>query len=164
MREIDQVRITLLRMFRGAVQLPEEIIDEMLKVFLHTQDAAIKVQAYGRGLLQRFRYHSLITKDFNMQANREWGLFLNEVQYRGEGWRTRFARHVAYEITEDFDGQSAIMGGVRARAYRRTARSLLFNPQIEFHMALIQPFGWLQRRFNSFLDARLNWRAHRSVR
>ena len=103
-----------------------------------------------------------------MQANREWGLFLNEVQYRGEGWRTRFARHVAYEITEDFDGQSAIMGGntppgcqrsVRARAYRRTARSLSFNPQIEFHDALIQPFGWLQRRFNSFLDARLNWRA-----
>ena len=30
MREIDQVRITLLRMFRGAVQLPQEIIDEML--------------------------------------------------------------------------------------------------------------------------------------
>ena len=111
MREIDEVRITLLRLFRGAVRLPEEIIDEMLKAFLHTQDAAIKVQAYGRGLLQRFRYHSLITKDFNMQANREWGLFLNEVQYRGEGWRTRFARHVAYEITEDFDGQSAIMGG-----------------------------------------------------
>eukprot|EP00964_Phaeocystis_antarctica_P047334 scaffold27380_cov36-Phaeocystis_antarctica.AAC.1 len=35
MREIDQVRITLLRMFRGAVQLPQEIIDEMLKAFLH---------------------------------------------------------------------------------------------------------------------------------
>ena len=45
MREIDEVRITLLRLFRGAVRLPEEIIDEMLKAFLHTQDAAIKVQA-----------------------------------------------------------------------------------------------------------------------
>ena len=55
MREIDEVRITLLRMFRGAVRLPQEIIDEMLKACLHTRNAAIKVQAYGRGLLQRFR-------------------------------------------------------------------------------------------------------------
>ena len=41
MREIDQVRITLLRMFRGAVRLPEEIIDEMLKAFLHTRGAGV---------------------------------------------------------------------------------------------------------------------------
>ena len=51
--------------------IPDEIIDEMLKAFLHTRDAAIKVQAYGRGLLQRFRSHRLITKDFNRQANRQ---------------------------------------------------------------------------------------------
>ena len=69
MREIDEVRITLLRMFRGAVRLPEEIIDEMLKAFLHTQDAAIKVQAYGRGLLARFRDHNLLFgAPFNTQA------------------------------------------------------------------------------------------------
>ena len=54
MREIDQVRITLLRMFRGAVQLPQEIIDEMLKAFLHTRNAAIKVQAITKGYLVRF--------------------------------------------------------------------------------------------------------------
>ena len=54
MREIDQVRITLLRMFRGAVQLPQEIIDEMLKAFLHTRNAAIKVQAKTKGYLVRF--------------------------------------------------------------------------------------------------------------
>ena len=60
MREIDHVRITLLRMFRGAVRLPQEIIDEMLKAFLHTRNAAIKVQAYGRGTLARFRDHNLM--------------------------------------------------------------------------------------------------------
>ena len=54
MREIDQVRITLLRMFRGTVQLPQEIIDEMLKPFLHTRNAAIKVQAITKGYLVRF--------------------------------------------------------------------------------------------------------------
>ena len=53
MREIDQVRITLLRMFRGAVQLPQEIIDEMLKAFLHTRNAVIKVQAKTKGYLLR---------------------------------------------------------------------------------------------------------------
>ena len=53
MREIDQVRITLLRMFSGAVQLPEEIINEMLKAFLHTRNAAIKVQAKTKGYLLR---------------------------------------------------------------------------------------------------------------
>ena len=53
MREIDQVRITLLRMFRGAVQLPQEIIDEMLKAFLHTRNAAIKVRAITKGYLVR---------------------------------------------------------------------------------------------------------------
>ena len=53
MREIDQVRITLLRMFRGAVRLPQEIIDEMLKAFLHTRNAAIKVRAISKGYLVR---------------------------------------------------------------------------------------------------------------
>ena len=53
MREIDQVRITLLRMFRGAVQLPQEIIDEMLKAFLHTRNAAIKVGSISKGYLLR---------------------------------------------------------------------------------------------------------------
>ena len=54
MREIDQVRITLLRMFRGAVQLPQEIINEILKPFLNSRNAAIKVQAITKGYLVRF--------------------------------------------------------------------------------------------------------------
>ena len=53
MREIDQVRITLLRLVSGAVQLPEEIINEMLKAFLQTRNAAIKVQAKAKGYLLR---------------------------------------------------------------------------------------------------------------
>ena len=59
MREIDEVRITLLRMFRGAVRLPQEIIDEMLKAFLHTRNAAIKVQAITKGYLVRFNMGKL---------------------------------------------------------------------------------------------------------
>ena len=112
MREIDQVRITLLRMFRGAVRLPEEIINELLKPFLHTQDAAIKVQAYGRGLLQRFRYHRLITKDFNRQASREYQGWLKyrlphtvlELQEAPIGFSEGVAR---FCINEDYDGISA---------------------------------------------------------
>ena len=53
MREIDQVRITLLRLVSGAVQLPEEIINEMLKAFLNTRNAAIKVRAITKGYLVR---------------------------------------------------------------------------------------------------------------
>jgi len=53
MREIDQVRITLLRMFSGAVQLPQEIINEMLKAFLTAKNAAIKVGAISKGYLLR---------------------------------------------------------------------------------------------------------------
>ena len=53
MREIDQVRITLLRMFRGAVRLPQEIIDELLKAFLTAKNAAIKVGAISKGYLLR---------------------------------------------------------------------------------------------------------------
>ena len=54
MREIDQVRITLLRMFRGTVQLPQEIIDEMLKPFLHTRNAT-RIQKTIRSYLVRAR-------------------------------------------------------------------------------------------------------------
>ena len=53
MREIDEVRITLLRMFRGVVQLPQEIIDEILKAFIIPWNAAIKVRAISRGYLLR---------------------------------------------------------------------------------------------------------------
>ena len=54
MREIDQVRITLLRMFSGAVQLPQEIINEMLKAFIIPWNAAIKLRTISKGWLVRF--------------------------------------------------------------------------------------------------------------
>ena len=153
MREIDQVRITLLRMFRGAVQLPQEIIDEMLKVFLHTQDAAIKVQAYGRGLLQRFRYHRLITKDFNRQASREYQEWLRyclphtvlQMQEAPLGFLTWSDGM----ITEDFDGINAIF---KTRAHRSTRK--------RGEHGTISP--WLAGRFTRFVKSRLYWRAHRS--
>ena len=63
MREIDQVRITLLRMFRGAVQLPQEIIDEMLKAFIIPWNAAIKVRAISRGYLVRRFPHNYMDDD-----------------------------------------------------------------------------------------------------
>ena len=78
MREIDQVRITLLRMFRGAVQLPQEIIDEMLKAFIHTRNAAIKVQAITKGYLVRFNPYDYMddaaAKAFNYYLGRRDGM------------------------------------------------------------------------------------------
>ena len=142
MREIDQVRITLLRMFRGAVQLPQEIIDEMLKAFLHTQDAAIKVQAYGRGLLQRFRSHRLITKDFNRQASREYQEYLTasgtgSPYHAYEGYHInlddmrhpflhgyRFARDHHQFITEDYEGINAKW---YTRAHRESRKALAYH-------------------------------------
>ena len=52
-RGIKILKYILLRLFRGAVRLPEEIIDEMLKAFLHTRNAAIKVRAITKGYLVR---------------------------------------------------------------------------------------------------------------
>ena len=110
MREIDQVRITLLRLFRGAVRLPDAVIDEMRKAFLHTRGAAIKVQAYGRGLLERFRSHRLITKDFNRQANREYQVYLKEWGEKPLGFpwgtpngSTRFGYLHNLSITQDYE-------------------------------------------------------------
>ena len=141
MREIDEVRITLLRLFRGAVRLPDEIIDEMLKAFLHTRNAAIKVQAYGRGTLARFRDHNLM-----------FGTPFNTARYSvattrgtlGENFTTVRALHDNFMVsgpsngnaTRPFQGEShllyedgdtewpgilAIWGG---RASRRSRRAL----------------------------------------
>ena len=63
MRVIDQVRITLLRMFRGAVQLPQEIIDEILKAFIIPWNAAIKVRAITKGYLVRRFPHDYMDDD-----------------------------------------------------------------------------------------------------
>ena len=86
MREIDQVRITLLRMFRGAVQLPQEIIDEMLKAFLHTRNAAIKVQAITKGYLVRFNlvkhYHRNQIALNNTNHRRNQNMMTARLRYR----------------------------------------------------------------------------------
>ena len=160
-RGIKILKYILLRLFRGAVRLPEEIIDEMLKAFLHTQDAAIKVQAYGRGLLQRFRSHRLITKDFNRQASREyqeyltaWQGFNNPAGYLDDmrhpflhGYR--FARDHELDISQDYDGIRAIF---ETRAHRMTRK--------RGQHGTISP--WLAGRFTRFVKSRLYWRAHRS--
>ena len=57
MREIDEVRIVLLRLLSDTAQFPSALIDEMLKAsqFVKRHMASIKVNAYGRGLLVRLR-------------------------------------------------------------------------------------------------------------
>eukprot|EP00964_Phaeocystis_antarctica_P161220 scaffold133274_cov104-Phaeocystis_antarctica.AAC.2 len=187
MREIDEVRITLLRLFRGAVRLPDEIIDEMLKAFLHTRGAAIKVQAYGRGLLQRFRSHRLITKDFNRQASKEYQEWLEyrlpHTVLQMQEAPMRFARDHHQFITKDYEGINAKW---YTRAHRESRKALAYH----FHKdasrnrhclsaelqegryaihgqpipcpTLKGVFGWLQGRYTRFVKRRLNWRAHRS--
>ena len=169
MREIDQVRITLLRMFRGAVRLPQEIIDELLKPFLHTQDAAIKVQAYGRGLLARFRDHNLLFRaPFNTQARVLHDNFMvsghtpytSTVRFQGEArvllegneaniyWRRRMhdAVHLPQFTLNDWPGFKAIWGG---RASRRSRRAL----GVGGYWVPIAKFGRWQKR----TEKRLNW-------
>ena len=70
MREIDEVRIVLLRLLSDTAQFPSALIDQILKAseFVKRHMASIKVNAYGRGLLTRYRQHSLYVKNFNRQA------------------------------------------------------------------------------------------------
>ena len=110
MREIDEVRITLLRMFRGAVRLPQEIIDEMLKAFLHTRNAAIKLQAYGRGTLARFR-------DNNLLFGTPFNTVRHSVSRGNENFTTVRALHDNFMVsgpsnrndTRDFQGETHLL-------------------------------------------------------
>ena len=127
MREIDQVRITLLRMFRGAVRLPEEIIDEMLKAFLHTRNAAIKVQAYGRGTLARFRDNNLL---FGTHFNTQVGVLHDNFMMSGPTPHRNWAPRNAFKGESDLlytDGDTE-WPGIQAiwdtRASRRSRRAL----------------------------------------
>jgi len=153
MREIDQVRITLLRMFRGAVQLPQEIIDEMLKAFLHTRNAAIKVQAYGRGTLARFRDHNLLFgTHFNTQAR---VLHDNLLTSRGNGTNFQGEWHILYEDDKnEWPGLEAIWA---TRAHRRSKKALGLH---------LGPFGRrsggqeplaLFRRWLRYTTKRMTW-------
>ena len=71
MREIDEVRIVLLRLLSDTAQFPSALIDQILKAseFVKRHISSIKVNAYGRGLLTRYRQHSLYVKNFNRQAH-----------------------------------------------------------------------------------------------
>ena len=125
MREIDQVRITLLRMFRGAVQLPQEIIDEMLKAFLHTRNAAIKVQAKTKGyLLRRNPYNYMdddAAKAFNYYLGRttlfNWVGLYPSMQHRNDNMsraRLRY-RDAVRRRTGTLNRHSVRSGGTYSR-------------------------------------------------
>ena len=104
MREIDEVRITLLRMFRGAVQLPQEIIDEMLKAFLHARNAAIKVRAITKGYLVRRFPHDYMddaaAKAFNYYLGRttlfNWVGLYPSMQHRNDNMSRARLRYLRY--------------------------------------------------------------------
>ena len=187
MREIDEVRITLLRMFRGAVRLPDEIIDELLKAsqsmisFLRTRDATIKVQAYGRGLLARFRDHNLLFgAPFNTQARVLHDNYMasgatpytSDDRFQGETrllyeaneansyWRRHHNGHTLPQFTlNDWPGIKAIWGG---RASRRSRRALGVDRVNQYQdREPLARFGrWLRRT-----EKRMAWyHAHHRLR
>ena len=152
MREIDQVRITLLRMFRGAVRLPQEIIDELLTAFLHTQDAAIKVQAYGRGLLARFRDHNLLfAAPFNTQAR---VLHDNLLTSRGNGTNFQGEWYILYEDDKnEWPGLEAIWA---TRAHRRSKKALGLHLGPFGRKTRDEPLA-LFRRWLRYTTKRMTW-------
>ena len=220
MREIDEVRITLLRLFRKGApgtavahhtpthslygeneglwppntidfqlwpmvpQVIIKLINGILRgrpVDSHQErvHASIKLQAYGRGLLQRFRSHRLITKDFNRQASREyqeyltaWQGFNNPAGYLDDmrhpflhGYR--FARDHEIDISQDMEGISAKW---HTRAHRESRKALAYRirrahrwqDKFAAPYSMHGVFGWLEPRLSRFIKARLTWSAHRS--
>jgi hypothetical protein len=113
MREIDEVRIVLLRLLSDTAQFPSALIDQILKAseFVKRHMASIKVNAYGRGLLTRFRQHSLYVKNFNKQAH-----------FRASEWQKY---HLGLLEWDDIEMKEQ---GIRAlrktRGYRRSRRTL----------------------------------------
>ena len=152
-----------------------------MRVYSHQErvHASIKLQAYGRGLLQRFRSHRLITKDFNRQASREYQKYLKLWGVISTGMRepSRFARTFALyhhkRITEDYQG---IRAKWYTREHRESRKSLAYRlpkdacrkrPCLSAYLqegreGIHGGFGWLEPRFTRFVKRRLNWRAHRS--
>ena len=113
MREIDEVRIVLLRLLSDTAQFPSALIDQILKAseFVKRHMASIKVNAYGRGLLTRYRQHSLYVKNFNKQAH-----------FRASEWQKY---HLGLLEWDDIEMKEQ---GIRAlrktRGYRRSRRTL----------------------------------------
>ena len=132
MREIDEVRITLLRMFRGAVQLPQEIIDEMLKAFLHTRNAAIKVGAISRGYLVRRFPHNYMDDDaakaFNYYLGRttlfNWVGLYPSMQHRNDNMSRARLRYLRYRNeTGNLNHLSVRNGGTYSRNWSEVFNS-----------------------------------------
>ena len=151
-------------MFRGAVQLPQEIIDEMLKAFLHTRNAAIKVQAYGRGTLARFRDNNLL---FGTPFNTQVRVLHDNFMMSGRTNRndTRDFQGEWYMLYEndlcEWSGLEAIWA---TRAHRRSKKALGLH---------LGPFGRttgqeplaLFRRWLRYTTKRMKWYdAHHRLR
>ena len=154
-----------------------------MRVYSHQErvHASIKLQAYGRGLLQRFRSHRLITKDFNRQASREYQVYIKRYTGSTHGDSARFARRHHQFITEDHQG---IRAKWYTRDHRASRKALAYHlpkaackerPCLSAYLqerrwashgypneGILGAFGWLQPRFYRFVKSRLNWRAHRS--
>jgi len=110
----------LLRLLSDTAQFPSALIDEILKAskFVMRHMASIKVNAYGRGLLTRYRQHSLYVKNFNGQAH-----------FQNAWWN--WARGIpasATLATLEYDDITMRQQGIRAlrktRAYRTSRRTL----------------------------------------
>ena len=115
MREIDEVRIVLLRLLSDTAQFPSALIDQILKAseFVKRHMASIKVNAYGRGLLTRYRQHRLYVKNFNREANHQKAL------WAGIGYPLEDLEWD--DIRVDEQGIRALR---RTRAYRTSRRRL----------------------------------------
>ena len=150
MREIDEVRIVLLRLLSDTAQFPSALIDQILKAseFVKRHMASIKVNAYGRGLLTRYRQHSLYVKNFNRQA-----------QIQNAWWNS--ARGIpawAAFPTIEWEDIEMKEQGIRAlrktRGYRRSRRTLKTSMVDE--AMLTGPWcrvEWAQR----LTEARTDW-------
>ena len=115
MREIDEVRIVLLRLLSDTAQFPSALIDQILKAseFVKRHISSIKVNAYGRGLLTRYRQHSLYVKNFNRQAH------FQKAVWAGRGYPLEDLEWD--DIRADEQGIRALR---RTRAYRTSRRRL----------------------------------------
>ena len=113
-RDLGEARVLLARLI-GV----REIVDIIMKPVAIVVKASIKVQAYGRGLLARFRDHRLSYRNFVPALRRETGAFTaDEIQDIDDGnW------HFSEWINPDMSGYKAIR---RTRANRRSLRRL-FN-------------------------------------
>ena len=107
MRDIDHARLVL-----GRLIGVREIVDIIMKPIATVVNASIKVQAYGRGLLARFRDHRLSYRNF-VPALRLQARAFAGIDMVSEGWNHEDL------IQPDMSGYNAIR---RTRGSRRSVR------------------------------------------